>query len=106
MIRSSDLVKKLKILRNEYEGFIDKNLKLDMSRGKPCPEQLDLCMDMYKYDGSRSYFTTRDGKDCRNYGFVDGIPEAKELFAELLDVDSSEVIAGDNSSLNLMHDSI
>ncbi len=75
-----------------------KGLKLDMSRGKPCPEQLDLSMDLLKIQEYR----TEAGADTRNYGFLEGIPEARRLFGELLGVDPQQVLVGGNSSLNLM----
>lgn len=88
----------------EYEGFKQKNLKLDMSRGKPCPEQLDLT------DGLLSClngdYLAEDGTDCRNYGGVEGLPEARRLFASCLGVQPEEIIVSGNSSLALMHDLI
>jgi DNA-binding transcriptional MocR family regulator len=91
-------------LRKRYDAFKSKGLALDMTRGKPCAEQLDLSMDMLKCLGR--VYTSAGGVDCRNYGGVDGLPEAKQLFAELLGVGAAEVIVGGNSSLNLMHDTI
>ena len=79
-----------------------KGLKLDMSRGKPCPEQLDLSMDLLKIQEYR----TEAGADTRNYGFLEGIPEARRLFGELLGVDPAQVLVGGNSSLQLMYDII
>lgn len=92
-------------LHKKYESFKNQNLKLDMSRGKPCPEQLDLSMDMLEcLNGS---YKASDGTDCRNYSpHVDGLPEAKELFARMLEVSAKEIIIGGNSSLNLMYDTI
>jgi len=100
--KTEDLKNRLKELLNKYENFKSRNLKLDISRGKPCPEQLDLSMEMLNI----TEYTSSDGTDCRNYGLVDGLPEAKKLFAELLDVSPSEVIVGGNSSLAIMHDII
>jgi hypothetical protein len=77
-----------------YDKFKAKNLKLDMSRGKPCPQQLDLTMDMLDCVGAKDNIKAADGTDCRNYGLIDGIPEAKELFASLLEVDKNEIIVG------------
>jgi DNA-binding transcriptional MocR family regulator len=85
-----------------YEGFKSRKLKYDMSRGKPCEEQLDLSngmMDITDYKSS-------NGTDCRNYGGIDGIPEAKQLFAELLEADLDEIIIGGNSALNMIYDTI
>jgi len=80
-------------------------MQLDMTRGKPCPEQLDLSMEMLNCLGPRDY-QTAGGVDCRNYGGLDGIPEAKALFAQYLDVDPDEVIVGGNASLVMMHDTL
>lgn len=100
--KTEDLKRDLKNLQGKYEEFKSKNLKLDISRGKPCAEQLDLSMEML----SITECISSEKIDCRNYGLVDGLPEAKKLFAEMLDVSPSEVIVGGNSSLTLMHDII
>jgi DNA-binding transcriptional MocR family regulator len=93
-------------LQQQYDGYKNRKLKLDMSRGKPCPEQLDLSMPMLDMVSSEDHLKAADGTDLRNYGGVDGIPEAKELFSRLLEVSTKEIIIGGNSSLNLMHDTI
>jgi DNA-binding transcriptional MocR family regulator len=90
-------------LQQRYDEFKSQNITLDMTRGKPCPEQLDLAMGLF--DGvDRSHYAAADGSDCRNYGGLDGIAEAKTLFADLMDVQTDEIIIGGNSSLNMMHD--
>ena len=89
-------------LMKKYSEYKSKNLSLDMTRGKPSTEQLDLSTDML---GDSAYKTGK-GVDCRNYGMLDGIPEIKELFAELLEVSPDEIIVGGNSSLNMMHDCV
>lgn len=94
----------LDALRAEYESFRARGLALDMTRGKPCNEQLDLSLGLL--DGLGRDFKAADGTDCRNYGVVEGLPEARALFAELLDVQPGEVIVGGNSSLAMMHDVI
>ena len=94
----------LKSLNQRYMEFKSKNLKLNMARGKPCPEQLDISMGIF--DNIRECYRAENGTDCRNYGVLEGLPEARKLFADLLDVKAEEVIAGGNSSLNMMHDSI
>jgi DNA-binding transcriptional MocR family regulator len=86
-----------------YNEFKSRGLNLDITRGKPCTEQLDLALEMLDCVNSRNYMTA-DGTDSRNYGGLDGIPEAKELFAEYLEVQPHELIIGGNSSLNIMHD--
>lgn len=78
---------------------MDYNLHIDMSRGKPCKEQLDISMPMLDV---KDYLSC-DGIDCRNYGVLDGIIEAKKLFGEIFECDSEEVFVGGNSSLNLIY---
>ena len=92
-------------LQAEYEKAQALGLKLDMSRGKPGADQLDLC------EGLLTAVSTSEEAylgvtDLRNYGGLDGIAPMKELFAELLGVSASEVIVGGNSSLNMMYDTI
>lgn len=101
-----ELRKRLSELEKEYEQFRAKGLKLDMSRGKPCKEQLDLSVEMLAYPYRDRIFKTASCADIRNYGLVDGLPEAKELFAQILGVSAAEVIVGNNSSLSMMYDSI
>ena len=90
-------------LQDQYKDFQSRNITLDMTRGKPCPEQLDLCLPMLDCVNSKT-IKPQDGTDLRNYGGLDGIPAAKELFAQYMQVDPDEIIIGGNSSLNLMHD--
>lgn len=86
-----------------YDKFKAMGLSLDMSRGKPCKEQLDLSMGLLDELNS----SMEIGKvDPRNYGGVDGLVEAKKLFGDLMGVSTEEIIVGENSSLNLMYDSI
>ena len=92
-------------LLQRYREFQAQGLTLDMTRGKPCAEQLDLSLGMLDGDIGGSYLTP-DGLDCRNYGGLDGIPAAKELFAAYMQVEPDELIIGGNSSLNMMHDTI
>ncbi|NLJ83647.1 MAG: aminotransferase class I/II-fold pyridoxal phosphate-dependent enzyme [Halanaerobiaceae bacterium] len=90
-----------KTIDEKYEGYKKEKLSLDMSRGKPCAEQLDLARGFFDNTGS---LISRDGIDCRNYGQLTGLPEVKELFASLLEVGVEELIIGENSSLALIHD--
>lgn len=94
------------VLKNKYEKIKSENLKLDMSRGKPAPAQLDTVNGMLNNISSKEDYILSSGIDCRNYGGVDGIPQIKMLFAEMLQVDTSEVIIGGNSSLNIMYDTV
>ena len=94
----------LQDVQKQYEAFKAQNLKLDMSRGKPCKEQLALSDDL---DGIlKGNYYSQKGEDCRNYGNPAGIAEARELCAQILDVPSNQVLVGGNSSLNLMSDII
>jgi aspartate/methionine/tyrosine aminotransferase len=102
-LNREQLINRRNILIKEYENYRSKGLKLDMSRGKPCPQQLDLSNQMFEY---KSDFYSKDGTDCRNYGILDGIIEAKTLFSEIFDISIDEIFVGGNSSLNLMYDLI
>ena len=86
---------------NEYE---QQGLQLDLSRGKPAPEQLALSQRMLGELNSRSVLDSEDGTDCRNYGGLDGIPEAKALLAGMIGVRPEQVMVGGNSSLTMMFD--
>lgn len=96
----------LQQLMQEYEGYKQKGLKLDMSRGKPCTEQLDLSEPLLTVLAHNSDCVGKNGVDYRNYGCLDGISEAKELFADLLGLKPDNVIVCGNSSLNLMYDTV
>ena len=100
-----DLQARAAQLSERYQAFKAQRLALDMTRGKPCPQQLDLSLGLLDCLGQSDY-RAADGSDCRNYGGLDGLPEARALFAEFLEVDPSEVIVGGNSSLAMMHDTI
>ena len=89
-------------LLKRYEDFKSQKLKYDMSRGKPCSEQLDLSMGMMDISDYKSC----DGIDCRNYGGLDGLLEAKQLFSEILEANLDEIIIGGNSALNMIYDTI
>ena len=91
-------------LEKKYEEVKALGLSLDMSRGKPGADQLDLSVDMLSVMITAEDCIGENGFDCRNYGVLDGIPECKKLFAELLDVDTKNIIIGGSSSLNLMYD--
>ena len=95
-----------KELEKQYEEAKAKNLKLDMSRGKPSAAQLDLSMGILDVLTSESVLKTEAGLDCRNYGVLDGIPEAKKLMADMMEVTPEQVIVYGNSSLNIMYDTV
>ncbi len=90
----------------QYNEIKAKGLKLDMSRGKPSATQLDISSGIFDCLTSSDIMKAEDGTDCRNYGLLDGIPEAKRLFSEMLAVPAQNIIIGGNSSLNMMYDTI
>ncbi len=93
-------------LENEFAEAKSKGLKLDMSRGKQTTAQLDMTMDIMDVFDSDSVLRTEDGTDCRNYGLMDGIPEAKKLLGDIMGVPAENVIVYGNSSLSVMYDAI
>jgi DNA-binding transcriptional MocR family regulator len=99
----------LTAVKNELAGFLnkckEKGRKLNMTRGVPSEEQLSLCNEMLTCLSAEDYIAA-NGIDCRNYGGIDGIPEMKKIFADLLDIAPEEVIVGGNSSLSIMFDNI
>lgn len=105
-MNKEELLKEKDSLQKEFDGYKAMGLKLDMSRGKPGKEQLDISERMLDIVNSGIECKTRDGLDCRNYGLLDGIPSCKELFAQLLGVEPENVMVGGNSSLNMMFDTI
>lgn len=92
-------------VRAEYDAFRARGLKLDMTRGKPAADQLDLANDMLTLPGNRDYFSEA-GEDARNYGVLQGLPEARALFAPMLGAPQGQIFVADNSSLAVMHDCI
>ena len=90
----------------EYDRFQNLGLNLDMSRGKPCKEQLDLSMGMMDALYSGADMTCEDGTDCRNYGGLTGIREAKILIGDMMENNPDNIIIYGNSSLNVMYDTI
>ena len=93
-------------LEARFEEVKEKGLKLDMSRGKPAADQLNLSMDMMKVLAGDANLICEDGVDCRNYGNLDGIDEAKQLLADMMEVPKDNVIIFGNSSLNVMYDTV
>ena len=93
-------------LKAKYKEYQAKDLQLNMARGKPCVEQLDLSMGMMDVLSSEVDLTCEDGTDCRNYGVLDGIKEAQELLADMMEVPPDHIIIYGNSSLNVMYDTI
>lgn len=90
----------------QYEEVKALDLHLDMSRGKPSKEQLDLSLGMMSVLDEESDFMSSGGVDCRNYGILDGIPEARKLLADMSEVPERNILIYGNSSLNVMFDTI
>ena len=88
-----------------YEDILKQNIKIDISRGKPCKEQLDLSMEMLNMINSVDDLP-QEGADIRNYGGIEGLQGMRELFGEMLGVKAENVLVGGNSSLNMMYDTI
>lgn len=105
-VSAGQLAEQKKELDAQYRAVQAQGLKLDMSRGKPSAEQLDLSMGMMDCLTSKDLLQTAAGDDARNYGLLEGIPEARQLFADLLGLKPSEIFVGGNSSLNLMYDTV
>ena len=93
-------------LKKEYARYKGMGLSLNMARGKPGAEQLDLTMPMLDVLRSDSELISESGEDCRNYGIVDGLPEAKKLIADMIGTTPEHVIVYGNSSLNIMYDTV
>ena len=94
------------LLSRQLEEWKAKGLKLNMARGKPCPEQLALSQTMMDVLSSKVDLSCEDGTDCRNYGVLGGIEECKRLLAAIIEVDPDKIIIFGNSSLNVMYECI
>lgn len=101
-----ELLKEKAELESIYKKYQQSGLKLDMSRGKPSQEQLDLSMGMMDVLNSDTDLKCDDGTDCRNYGVLDGIQEAKVLLGDMIECHPDNIIIYGNSSLNIMYDTI
>ncbi len=99
-----ELLQEKKSLEAAYKKYASGALKLDMSRGKPSAEQLDLSMELMDVLGSDTDMNCEDGTDCRNYGVLDGIQEAKVLLGDMIECHPDNIIIYGNSSLNIMYD--
>ncbi len=100
------LKEELDRLLTKYNGYRSRGLSLDLSRGKPNGEQLNLIDGLLDLPLLPEGTFSRDGVDCRNYGAFDGLPEMKELFGKVYGIDPARIFVGGNSSLNLMYDAI
>ncbi len=101
-----ELLEIKKKLEKEFDKVRAQGLHLDMSRGKPSKAQLDLSMGMMDVLTSDTDLVCVEGVDCRNYGVIDGIKEAKQLFADMMEVPKDNIIIFGNSSLNVMYDTV
>ena len=94
------------LLTEKYNEYKAKGLKLDLSRGKPNSDQLDISLPLLSEARPREKCFSVNGVDCRNYGVLDGIPEMKQLFADMLGIKTEYITVGGNSSLQLMYDTL
>ncbi len=101
-----ELLREYEELKKTYAAVCAEGLKLDLSRGKPSAEQLDLCEDIFSTLTTGAEARAENGFDCRNYGVLDGLPEAKKLFSDLMGIPAEYIIVAGNSSLNLMYDAV
>lgn len=101
-----ELLKEKELLEKEYSDLKSLNLSLNMMRGNPAPNQLEISNDLFEGLGAKTDFKAKDGTDCRNYGIPAGIPESRQLFAEILNTKAENVFIGNSSSLNLMFDTL
>lgn len=93
-------------LSKAFEDAKGKGLKLDMSRGKPSAAQLSLSNSLLDVLNSESDYKAADGTDCRNYGVLEGLPEARKLMADMMDTTPEHVIVCGNASLTIMYDTV
>lgn len=105
-MNKQELADEFRTVRAEYEKLRSMHLSLDMSRGKPGFDNMDLSEKMFDLVGNDTGFKNINGIDCRNYGGLDGLTELKNLFADMLDLSPEQIIVGGNSSLNMMFDTI
>ena len=101
-----ELLEEKEDLLKKYNGYKEMGLKLDLSRGKPNSEQLDLTLPLLNELKDKSACFSENGFDCRNYGVLDGVPEMKRLFSDMTGIDPDYIMVGGNSSLQLMYDSL
>lgn len=102
---SRDITQFRRQIQQSYDAFKAKGLRLNLTRGKPSSAQLDLSVELLSLPGLPDY-VAEDGTDCRNYGNLQGIPEARRLFSGMLGAAPEQVVVGNNSSLSTMHDAV
>ena len=103
---ASDRLSELEKVKKEYEHLKSMGTALDMTRGKPGFDQMDVSSEIFNLVGNNTGYKNCEGTDCRNYGGLDGLIELKHLFSQIMGVDHSQIIVGGNSSLNMMYDTI
>ncbi|MGD0931460.1 MAG: aminotransferase class I/II-fold pyridoxal phosphate-dependent enzyme [Candidatus Korobacteraceae bacterium] len=103
--RSPNILASNSQLQESYAAFKGKGMRLNLTRGKPSPEQMGLSSELLTLPGATDY-VAEDGTDCRNYFGLQGIPEARRLFSGILGAPLEQVVVGNNSSLALMHDAV
>lgn len=101
-----ELAQEFALVKKEFKEIKGANLSLDMSRGKPGADQLDISDGLSGLVNAKSGYKAQNGVDCRNYGGLDGLGEMKALFGKVLGMDSENILCGNNASLNLMFDII
>ena len=97
-----ELIQQKNKLKEQYNKYLLEKIDLNMSRGKPCKEQLDFSNELLHINE----YISKDNIDLRNYGILDGIDEAKQLFSDILNIDKNNIIIGGNSTLNMIYDVI
>ncbi len=105
-LSKAEQIKEFNEIKARYDAFKSRGMALDMSRGKPGPDQLDISSMLFDTINDKVGYKNETGVDCRNYGGLDGLGELKKLFSQIFGVDPSQVIVGGNSSLNMMFDTI
>ncbi len=105
-LTKEELMQVIQAEQEKLDKWGSMSLTLDLTRGKPNQAQLDLSTEMLHIISDRGDCFSESGLDCRNYGILDGLPETKRLFSELLDVPAENVLVLGNSSLNIMYDTM
>lgn len=102
-LKAQEIYKQAKF---DYDNFVSQKLSLNMTRGKPCKEQLDLSNELLTAIDKEDDFALANGDDLRNYGGWNGIEEMRKLFSEMMDVPAENIVLGNNSSLQMMYDAV
>jgi len=103
--RPREITQEIQKIQESYDAFKAKGLKLNLTRGKPSTAQLNLSADLLSLPGAADYFA-EGANDCRNYGILQGLAEARRLFSDIMGAAPEQVVVANNSSLALMHDTV